>query len=399
MATDIRYQVLLKKQPDPELTADLSEIRIRESVDQATECSVKFAVDICKTDYSFLNDERLQPGDDHLLTILVIVNGEATVLAHGLIVKRDVDLQEGGPGSSFEVQVRDRRVLMDRNSANFQRYSGRVDGIVQQILGQYGFELDVDIKNPTDYQRNNKTLNQTGSDLALLKQLAGQQDCQFWLSWQLERKGSSLIPGASSGFDIIEKANFKPSPPGGRKGPAGLGPKLLASPGATVLSLNAGDGKSTLLGFKANRDQESPNKSGRILRVDIDNRKIQRSRIDKPDVNPLGEPPLAPPLESVVMSAGNIDEAQRRQNAALNDASWTIKASAESSAHALCGRLVRPHQIVSVTGAGQGDDGDYFVFSVEHQITPADHRMSLDLRRNAVGRGASGGLLRKVGGF
>ena len=52
--------------------------------------------------------------------------------------------------------------------------------------------------------------------------------------------------------------------------------------------------------------------------------------------------------------------------------------------HAL-GSLVRPRQVVKVEGTGAVDDGDYFVWKVTHTIDAADHKMAMELRRNAVG--------------
>jgi hypothetical protein len=389
MASDVRYQVLLKSQPDAELTGELSEIHVRESVEQQTEYSARFAVDVCKTDFAFLNDDRLNPGDDKLLSILAIVNGKTFVLAHGVIVHREVQLTEGGPGSWIEVQAKDRRTVMDRNSSSFQARAGRVDDLVTGILRGYDFEPDVEIKNPTLYDKTN-TLNQTGSDLALLKRLAGQQDCQFWLSWEATPK--------ARGMDIVETGHFRPSPKGSRGGPQGIPFTVLAPVTAPTLSLNKGDGQSTLISFHSARDPEAPNQSGPLQRVDVKLGRIQRSQVDEPPVDRLGDPPPAPQVQAMVRSAGDVAEAQRHQEAALNDASWTIKATAETSAN-LLGGLVRPHDVVKVRGTGQTDDGDYFVFSVEHTINPAEHRMTMELRRNAVGRGTPAGVLAKVGGF
>jgi hypothetical protein len=389
MASDVRYQVLIKSQPDAELTAELSQIHVRESVEQQTEYTARFAVDVCKTDFVFLNDDRLTPGDDHLISILAVINGKTFVLAHGVIVHREVQLTEGGPGSWIEVQAKDRRTVMDRNASNFQARDGRVDALVTGILQDYDFAPDVQIKNPTQYDKTN-TLNQTGSDLALLKRLAGQQDCQFWITWD-------ATPQAR-GFQITENAHFRPSPQGSRGGPQGTVLTVLAPVSAPVLSINHGGGQSTLISFHSARDPEVPNQSGPIARVDVRLGRIQRSEVDAPPVDLLGDPPPAPQVRAMVRSAGDVAEAQRHQEAALNDASWNIKATAETSAN-LLGALVRPHDVVKVRGTGGQDDGDYFVFSVDHSINPAEHRMSLELRRNAVGRGTPAGVLPKVGGF
>jgi hypothetical protein len=52
--------------------------------------------------------------------------------------------------------------------------------------------------------------------------------------------------------------------------------------------------------------------------------------------------------------------------------------------HAL-GGLVHAHDVIKVTGTGSVVSGDYFVRAVTHHINPADHKLSLELLRNAFG--------------
>ena len=47
--------------------------------------------------------------------------------------------------------------------------------------------------------------------------------------------------------------------------------------------------------------------------------------------------------------------------------------------------------VVKVRGVGSKDEGDYFVEAVKHSINQADHRMSLEMRRNAFGLRSSSG--------
>jgi hypothetical protein len=47
--------------------------------------------------------------------------------------------------------------------------------------------------------------------------------------------------------------------------------------------------------------------------------------------------------------------------------------------------IVAPHEIVTVSGAGAIDSGDYFVKAVTHTIDSAMHKMRVELLRNALG--------------
>jgi hypothetical protein len=181
---------------------------------------------------------------------------------------------------------------------------------------------------------------------------------------------------------LKETAHFKTTPARGI-GPIPI-PPIIALSGAPVLSLNPGSGCSTLLGFASERASEVPTASGNLPRVNIDTGELEHTQVDGPSLSALGERPPAPSNRRPIVSAGSAAEARRRQDAALIDASWTLNARAETTVHAL-GSLIRPRDIVSVKGTGAMDDGDYYVWKVTHTIDAADHKMSLELRRNAVG--------------
>ena len=88
-----------------------------------------------------------------------------------------------------------------------------------------------------------------------------------------------------------------------------------------------------------------------------------------------------------MLSAGSAEEAQLRTQAALNDASFNVKATAETSVHAL-NDVLAAHQLVTVTGAGSINSGQYFISSITHAIDASDHKMRLEMMRNGTGAGA-----------
>jgi hypothetical protein len=47
--------------------------------------------------------------------------------------------------------------------------------------------------------------------------------------------------------------------------------------------------------------------------------------------------------------------------------------------------FVAPHQIVRVSGAGMLNSGDYFVKTVAHTVDASNHKMRIELLRNALG--------------
>ena len=378
---DIRYQIAVDRKPDEELSSGASEIEVQQSIEGPTTFRIKFAIDICRGDFDYIDDARLNPSDkDTLITVTAYLNGEGEVLAHGVITERKLSLAEGGPGSSLEIKGEDRRVVMNRQlpPGGATTHEGRASDIASTIISRYGFEPDVESSDYV-YTEDKAAKKQNGTDLALLKELAGHTGFHFWIDWKLD---SGLL-----GFDVTETAHFKYSPPRGSKGPSAAGlPKLLAPTGAPELKLNAGGGCSNVASFELHTNAEAPNKSGPVNRVNEDDGQVTESVVPGPATEQLGGQAPAPsqPRERSLVTAGGAEEAAQRTQAAVDDASWSVQATAETSVQSM-GGFVTPHQIVRVSGAGQLNSGDYFVKAVTHTVDSVMHKMRIELLRNALG--------------
>jgi hypothetical protein len=364
---------------DNGLTEQAAEIEVQQTIDGPTTFRVKFSIDICDGDFTLVDDARLNPGDnDPQMTVLAYLNGETHVLAHGIITQRKVNIAEGGSGSALEITGQDRRLVMNRRQRD-ATHTGRASDVVKTILDSYQFETDV---APTDisYEEDGTSLNQAAeSDLSFVDKLAGRYDRRFWIDW---KAGVGL-----TGFELTETAHFKASPPRATANPLGFLPPLpLAGGGGPVLKLNAADGCANVAMFEVNSQAETPNQSGPMASVDTDNAQVTDTEAPESTTDSLGERAAAPaqPRTRRVVSAGNAEEARTRTQAALNDASWSVQATAETSVQAL-NAFIAPHQTVKVTGAGALNSGDYFVKAVSHTIDPTGHKMRIELLRNALG--------------
>lgn len=376
---DIRYQIAVDGEPDNALTEEAAEIEVQQTIEGPTTFRVKFAIDICRGELNLLDDPRLNPGDpDTRVTIVAHLNGESYVLAHGIITERKVNLAEGGPGSSLEIVCQDRRRVMDRKPYS-KAHEGTAGQIAEQILRTYEFETDV-TDTEIQYEEDKGTLNQAEeTDLAFVTKLAGRNGHRFWIDWEV---GTGL-----TGFELTETAHFKPSPPQPQRNGLGFVPPLLLAPEAAAeLKLNAGAGCSNVASFELHTNAEAPNQSGPVRRVNSDDGEVAESSVPGPTTEQLGERPTAPPQarERRLVTAGDAQEARARSEAALNDASWAVQATAETSVQALNG-FVAPHQIVTVSGAGALNSGDYFVKAVTHTVDSAAHKLRIELLRNAFG--------------
>jgi hypothetical protein len=379
VADDIRYDVLIDNQSDDRITADLSHIQVVESVREMTTFLVRVEIDVCGTNLSLIDDPTLQPQGGSLMTIVAFVNGASKVLAHGLITNQSKRIIQGGPGSYIEVMGADRRIEMDRNfTPTAGPISGTADLIVTPILSKYKFKVDAD-QSQLNFDQDHP-FSQTTSDLRTVTQLAIDSGVEFWLDWDL------------STFSVVETAHFKSQPPlnnspgGGGFGVIGaLLSSLLAPPDTSTLSINTGDGSNSINEFGPSYNSEMPNQTGDVWRVDIDHARLVKANIPGPTQNPLGGAvPTTAPFTSSFPTAGDADRATSIFTSAVNDSGWRWVATTATTAHAACG-LIRPRQLITVKGTGTVDDGQWFVWKVSHDITPADHKMSLELRRNTQG--------------
>lgn len=376
---DVRYQIAVGGRADAELGELAAEIEVQQSIDGPTTFRVRFGLEICGQDVELVDDPRLVPGTpDPELTLLAFLDDAPHVLAHGIITERQVSLAEGGSGSWLEVRGTDRRAVMNREERN-EAHQGTAAEIAEGILQSYGFEVDT---APTSvrYEEDQHTLNQTETDLEFLEKLAGRNGVRLWLEWDAE--------GAGDRLRIVETACFKPSPPRPRDNPLGLSlPIRLAPEARPTLRMNAGDGCSNLKSFELGSNAEAPNQTGVIERVDAEEGGVQESEVSEPSDEPLGgDPPPGAPRSRRVVTAGSVEEARVRNAAAIDDAAWSITATAESSAHAL-GFVPVPHRIVEVAGGGRSISGEYFVKAVTHAIDPSNHGLKLELLRNRMGGG------------
>ncbi len=250
MASDVRYQILIDSRPDLELTGQISEIEVTESVRQPTTARVRFVADVCKADLHLLGDRCLQPGVDKLLSVLVSVDGVSTIISHGVIVDRTFELTEGGPGSWWR---RSPRIGGSRWIANLRRSgtrSGKVSSIVRPILQKYKFTPDVDVKEDPNYTPKQQILNQPVTDLAVVRALAGQTGVEFPIDYKLGGRPD----GRDGAFEGVTARQL---------GRPGLLPiKLPTASSTPELKLNSGIGNATLLGFNAGSPRRCRTRAG-----------------------------------------------------------------------------------------------------------------------------------------
>jgi phage protein D len=257
-------------------------------------------------------------------------------------------------------------------------HEGTASEIAEKILKGYAFDVDID---PTkiDYREDDTVLAQANTDLDFLDELAGANGMYFWVDYKV----STSFTGS---LEIKEIAHFSNSPPRPQdSSPIAIPPIILAPDSPPKLTINTTDGCSAIkmLGHKSR--SEAINQTPTIRRINIDDASLEDTDVPGPTDNALGgNKPPAQKRTCRVVTAGSVEEARVRNQAALNDASWSVDANADTTVFAL-GGIVAPHQLIQVAGAGKEKDGEYLIRAVTHHINAADHKMHIELQRNPGG--------------
>ncbi len=368
-----------------ELFDCITEVRVEQTLDQPIRFAIRFQEDLQDGEPRVRQTPELQA--EQIIAIAVETRDEIKCLVRGPITETKGSTTLGGPGSWYEVRGQDRRIEMSRVCAR-RAWIGRASEVAESILSSHAFTPETQ-ETTRVYEESTGTLNQRGSDLDFIRQLARTNNLSFWVSYQSQSGG--LNPLGPSSLTIEEIANFTSSPPrpeGGLDVP--LPPIPLVASTDVAFRVNVEPGRcQTVSSFDLNVDTE---RASQFSGSAVDDRSVRTETASAEDTQPPifqgGDPlPSLAPSERIacLTVAGNQEELQTRSQAALTDAGWFVTATAHTTAHMLEG-VVQPHDVVPVEGLGTRDSGDYQVSAVTHIINSADHHMEVRLRRNSLGK-------------
>jgi hypothetical protein len=365
----------------------LLEVRVEQAIGEATHFGVRVRDDL--SEGSPMASKATELAGGAMLGICV-ENGDGMVcLVRGPITDTKLKSTVGGPGSTFEVHGSDRCIELDRKSVT-GTWSGKASDAAQVIIGSLGATPDVQTTQRS-YDSRSGTLNQSGTALEFVRQIARENGMHFWLSYKVKRDPLDLT-GAN--LKIEEVGNFKSSPPRSDSALGALAsalPVMLAPADGVVLRPQVGDDCGhNVSSFEVNADQERPTKAT-FAAIDLSSIKVQSnearskvapmasggSTLDKQQSDEHSMRPRA---------AGDPEDVQRRAEAALAEQAFNITAHGSTTFYMLRGLLL-PHDIVSVERLGPEASVPFRVRKVTHVITPSDHYMDFELQTNARGSG------------
>jgi len=319
--------------------------------------------DLAKSD--LINKTLLPSGffDPQTRVIIVVtVNGTATVLMDGVIIRQEVAISNAAGQSTLTITGEDLTVLMDleeRPDKDFPASSGaaRAAAIIAGYA-QYGIvplvipEIFPDVPMPTqriDFQQ--------GTDLAYLNQLAQANGFVFYLD-------PGPAPGVSRGY---------------------WGPEVRLGVPQPALTANS-DAFSNVDQLTFSFDgtaREQP-----TARIQIPATKVS-TVLPVPEVSVL-RPPLAakpaPAMKKVTLAnTAKQDPAQvYAQTLALAAQSADAITGSGQLDVIRYGHVLRPRELVGVRGAGVTYDGLFYVKSVTHNLKRGSYTQNFTLAREGL---------------
>lgn len=357
-----------------DLAGCIVEARIEQKLDEPTLFAVRFLEDIVDGKPVKASQPALQPGG----VMTIAANGESGLqcLVRGPIVEQESNMTLGGPGSTFTVKGIDRRDLLDRECRE-TAWSGTASTAAMAILAPVYPLQEVGVTEKL-YGPQSETLNQRGSDLKFLTDLAKQNNLHFWIAYQCREAPGRLI--------VLETAHWTSSPKRPEDGGLGLA-KLI--PGSE-LALRVHVPKErcpNVTSFQLSVDSRRPS---RYRGAALNSADLGDDATTESDPQPAAKggskrvEALDGARDLCMPGQGDPQESRTRAQAALTEAGWFVDCTASTTRH-LYGGLLVPHDIVSAEGVGPKNGNTAFrVKEVVHVINAVEHYMDLKLQTNAL---------------
>jgi hypothetical protein len=306
-------------------------------------------------DYRLLSDGLLDP--PARVIVIVLINAMPQILIDGIITNHQVQPSNQPGQSRLTVTGEDISLQLDLEDKNVTYPSQSDSAIVSQIVTSYGLAPDVTstTKVPTPTE---ETPTQQETDLACIQRLAKRNGFVFFVE-------PTSIPTINRAYWGPDDRVGAPQPP---------------------LNMNMGDATNVErldFTFDALRPVEPTIESinpmtGLAVKIPIPTGFMPT----------LAAKPTTPLRKTIARDTAGLSvvDATLKMLEILIQSSDAVDARGELDALQY-GRALRARQLVSVRGAGQSNDGPYYVNEVTHNIRRGEYRQSFSLTRD--GRGAS----------
>lgn len=365
------FQLGLGGLPAPaELYDAIQLLEVEENADRPDALLLRLPVNRTSScDLQFVGDGLFEPYTN--VTVVVTPDGQASqCIFDGYVLSWHLHLDRTSGSSTIEVWAQDASWLMSI-SDSVREWSGLTDGqVANQIFSDplYGFTPasgnTEDDSLPHDPSRH--SLFQRSTDLQFLRGLARRNG-------KLCRVACTDTPGKRIGYFVTPAVEGKPVATITLTDPAGWSVDSLEFDW-DVMRPSEVDASQVAL------DQASD--SG----VPGDSISSGLAALDERDY----ETYASQPATLLLTATADVAELPLRTAATLRDAGWFVRCRGETNVDRL-GSTLRVGSIVAIEGAGSLHSGNWFVWSVRHQITVDAVKLQFTLLRNAMGPAPSGG--------
>jgi hypothetical protein len=365
---------------DGEIMRWIVEARIEQELSKPTIFAIRFADDLCNGDFEVANKDELKPNT--LIGVFVRAGNTYSCLVHGPITQIRSSSRSGGTGSWIEVRGQDRRIEMDRVAVQATWPPGKASDAARHLLAAYKLTADCE-ETRKQYSDGTNALNQRGTDLAFLTDIARKNNLEFWISYK--------VAGTPDAFAVTPTGNVKSSPPRGAASsgaPPLLSPPVLTPDAGLTITVQPPNGHcTTVTKFDTHIDFERPN-AAKGFAQSVTDGAIQIQNATPPDAT-LGDGRKdivtvdGVKREALTAPVTDPDEQPLAQQALLTEAAWFVDVECSSTLD-LLGFAAEPHQIIDVQYAGPRLSGPYQVKKAVHVINAADHFIDFQMRANGL---------------
>jgi hypothetical protein len=132
-------------------------------------------------------------------------------------------------------------------------------------------------------------------------------------------------------------------------------------------------------------DSERPSSAG-LKQIKVSDKSVMDATVQKSPLTGLASKGLGDIVSKtrrahIAVATDDAGDLKARAEALLIDHGWFVSARVVARLSVLK-KVVRAHTTVTLNGLGSRHSGKYVVSRVAHDITPADHVMTIDLARN-----------------
>lgn len=391
-------------------------VEVKEQMKQPTTFTITYPDDICDGDFKMVEQALFDPFSE--LEIWVEIDGTRYCLVKGLVKGQQIKIVHGGQGSQLQVNGADNSIRlgwvtekrnwgkkMDASDiwaaiSSHQKSKGSL--VVKahsfdeyRIMGESFDKEGVKIKKPQSAveedelppptpEENQGNLEfrqeqlQSQDDLGFIRQLADQKGMHFWISYEEDKEVVNFEKLSLWQFDNNDLKS------------------LNGNPDAITLYFNNGE-HNDIEEFNISWDTDRPT-SVKSIHLDRKTREPIISEVQQATQPKFGNVTLGDMTgylrEAFISPTVSDSKDQKDRNeAALNDAEWFIKANCSTSYDRLCknedikngkfGKIIHAHNMINILGAGSKHSGTYLVSGVTHSISPGSYKVQLELMRNS----------------